>query len=62
MFKRFVAEVETQLERRVKILRTDRGHEYLSDMFKEFYEEKGIQRELMILALCNKTVLLNIGI
>jgi len=48
VFKRFVAEVETQLERRVKILRTDRGHEYLSDMFKEFCEGKGIQWQLTI--------------
>ena len=29
VFKRFVAEVETQLERRVKILRSNRGREYL---------------------------------
>ena len=48
VFKRFIAEVETQLERRVKILRTDPGREYLSDMFKEFCEEKGIQRQLTI--------------
>ena len=40
MFKDFVAEVETQLGHRVKILWTDRGHEYLSGVFKEFYEEK----------------------
>jgi len=42
VFKCFVAEVETQSEQRVKILQTDRGYEYLSDMFKEFCEEKGI--------------------
>jgi len=48
VFKRFVAEVKTQLERRVKILRTNRGREYLSDMFKEFCEEKGIQWQLRI--------------
>jgi len=48
VFKCFVAEVETQLERRIKILRTDRGREYLLDMFKEFYEEKEIQRQLTI--------------
>ena len=42
VFKRFVAEVETYLERRLKILRTNRGYEYISDMFKEFCEEKGI--------------------
>ena len=40
VFKHFVADVETQLERRIKILRTDRGREYLSDMFKEFCEER----------------------
>ena len=43
VFKHFVAEVKTQLERRVKILRTDRGREYLSNMLKEFCKEKGIQ-------------------
>ena len=48
MFKRFVAEVETQLDRRVKTLRTDRGHEYLLHVFKEFYEDKGIRRQLTI--------------
>ena len=48
MFKRFIAEVETKLDRRVKTLRTDRGREYLSDMFKGFCEEKGIVRHLAI--------------
>jgi len=43
VFKCFVAEVKTQLERRVKILQTDRGYEYLPDMFKEFCEEKGMR-------------------
>jgi len=49
VFKHFVVEVETQLERRVKTLRTDRGHEYLSNLFKGFCEEKGIRRKLTIL-------------
>jgi len=40
VFKRFVTEVETQLERRVKILRIDQGRKYLSYMFKEFCEKK----------------------
>jgi len=31
------------VERKVKTLRTNRGYEYHSDMFKEFCEEKGIQ-------------------
>jgi len=47
-FKHFVAEVETQLDRKVKTLRTDRGREYLSQIFKEFCEEKGIRRQLTI--------------
>jgi len=36
VFKHFIAEVETQLERKIKILRTNQGRKYLSDMFKEF--------------------------
>jgi len=48
VFKCFVAEVETQLDQRVKTLRTDRGREYLSHMFKESCEEKGICRQLTI--------------
>ena len=44
VFKCFVAEVETQLEHRVKTLLTDHGREYLSYMSKAFYEEKGMQR------------------
>jgi len=44
VFKCFIAKVETQLECRVKTLWIDRGREYLSNMFKEFCEEKGIQR------------------
>jgi len=48
VFKRFVTEVETKLERRVKTLRTGRGCEYLFDMFKGYCEEKGITRHLTI--------------
>uniref|UniRef100_A0A2N9EKF5 Integrase catalytic domain-containing protein n=1 Tax=Fagus sylvatica TaxID=28930 RepID=A0A2N9EKF5_FAGSY len=48
-FKRFVAEVENQHEKSLKALRTNRGREYLSDQFKDLYEEKGIHRQLTIL-------------
>jgi len=48
VFKCFVVEVETELEWRVKTLRTDRGREYLSNLFKESCEEKGIRRQLTI--------------
>ena len=42
VFKCFVVEMETQLERRVKTLRGERDYEYLYDMFKAFCEEKGV--------------------
>jgi len=48
VLKRFVVEVQTQLDRRVKTLRTNYGHEYLSHIFKEFCEEKDIRRQLKI--------------
>ena len=47
-FKRFVAEVENQKEKKLKSFRTDRGREYLSDQFRELCEEKGIRRQLTI--------------
>lgn len=43
-FRRYLIEVENQLDKSVKALRTDRGREYLSDQFKELCEEKGIIR------------------
>jgi len=48
VLKRFVVEVETKLERRVKTLQTGRGRAYLSDIFKGYCEEKGITRHLRI--------------
>lgn len=47
-FRRCVREVENQLSRSIKALRTDRGREYLSDLFKGYCEEKGILRQLTI--------------
>ncbi|XP_020112140.1 uncharacterized protein LOC109726761 [Ananas comosus] len=47
-FKRFLVEVENQTERTLKVLRTDRGREYLSDQFIELCEKKGIRRQLTI--------------
>jgi len=40
VFKCFVAEVKTILERRVKTFRTHCGREYLSDVLKGYCEEK----------------------
>ena len=47
-FKRYTNLVENQLNVKIKTLRTDRGHEYLSDQFKSFCDEKGIARQLTI--------------
>ena len=41
-FKNYKAEVENQLGRKIKILRSDRGGEYFSNEFSAFCEEHGI--------------------
>ena len=43
--KIFKAEVETQLERKIKRLRSDRGGEYFSKIFDDFCAEHGIIHE-----------------
>lgn len=44
MFKRFKQLVENGTEKRIKVLRTDRGGEFCSKEFNMFCEEVGIQR------------------
>ncbi|KAD3639942.1 hypothetical protein E3N88_29165 [Mikania micrantha] len=46
MFKLFKNEVENQLNKTVKILRTDRGGEYLSSEFQEYLRSCGIVSQL----------------
>jgi transposase InsO family protein len=46
-FKIYMTEVENQLERKIKILRSDHGGEYFSRLFDKFYEEHGIIHERM---------------
>jgi hypothetical protein len=41
-FKIYKVEVENQLERKIKQVRSDRGHEYLSNDFDEYCAEHGI--------------------
>jgi transposase InsO family protein len=45
-FKVFKAFVEKQYEKKLKVLRTDRGGEFLSKEFINFCENEGIHREL----------------
>jgi len=47
-FRRYLNLTENQNNRIVKDLRTDRGDEYLSKLFKRFCNEKGIKRQLII--------------
>ena len=47
-FKRYSTLVENQLNIKIKFLRTDRGREYLSNLFKAYCDEKGIARQLTI--------------
>jgi transposase InsO family protein len=44
-FKAYKVEVENQLERKIKRLRSDRGGEYFSSEFSEFYGKHGIIHE-----------------
>ena len=46
-FKEFLAEVEKQLGKTVKTLRSDRGGEYLDNVFKDFLIEHGILSQLI---------------
>ena len=39
---------ENQLDMKIKTLRIDQDHKYLSDLFKKLYDEKRIERQLTI--------------
>ena len=45
MFLKYKAEVENQLDKRIKRLRADRGGEYSTKFLKEFCEINGIIHE-----------------
>ena len=47
-FTQYTKLVKNQLSTTIKALRFDRGHEYLSEQFKDFCDEKGIARQLTI--------------
>lgn len=46
VFARFKAEVENSLGQKIKVIRLDRGGEFLSAAFKEICEQAGIARQL----------------
>ena len=45
MFKLYVTEIENQFSKKIKRLRSDRGTEYDSGLFNDFYTEHGIIHE-----------------
>jgi len=45
VFKRFAAMVQNQTGQRIKVFRSDRGGEFMSNEFSEFLEESGIIRQ-----------------
>ena len=47
-FKSYSALVKNQLNIKIKSLWTDRGREYLFDLFKTYCDEKGITKQLAI--------------
>ena len=47
--------VENQTERKVKVLRSDNGGEYISKEFKDYLASKGIKHQLSILGDQSKT-------
>ena len=48
IFKRFKQLVEKQVDKQIKILRTDNGGEFTSREFNSFCEIEGIQRQLTV--------------
>ncbi|KAK1569067.1 hypothetical protein Q3G72_032160 [Acer saccharum] len=54
MFKAFKAEVENQLEKHIKILRSDRGGEYLSGEFQQYLIDNGIVSQFSALGKTEK--------
>ena len=45
MFKEYVTEIENQFNKKINRFRSDRGTEYDSGMFREFYNSHGIVHE-----------------
>ena len=45
MFKWYLARVEKEIGKNLKCLRSDRGGEFTSREFEEFYNEKRIKRQ-----------------
>ena len=47
-FKSYLNLIENQLAKRIKVLRTNHGREYLSEQVNELCNDKSIERQLII--------------
>ena len=45
---KFKIMIEKQIEKCIKILRSDNGGEYVSRDFKKYYKENGIQQQFIV--------------
>ena len=48
VFKKFKAMVENQSNRKIKVLRSDQGGEYISKEFEKYCDDTGIRRQLTV--------------
>ena len=46
VFKKFKISVEVEKDKKIKSFRTDRGREFISTAFKDYYENEGMKRLL----------------
>ncbi|GJV79307.1 putative ribonuclease H-like domain-containing protein [Tanacetum coccineum] len=58
ILKRFITEIENQLNHKVKVIRCDNGTEFKNKEMNEFYRLKGIKGNLVLPELHNKMELL----
>lgn len=47
MFRSYKACVEKEIDAYIKCLRTDKGGEFTSNEFEDFFKENGINRQLI---------------
>ena len=47
-FKEFKVRVETQLEKMIKVFKSNNGGEFMSEQFEEFLKEYGLAKQILI--------------
>ncbi|GJV83984.1 putative ribonuclease H-like domain-containing protein [Tanacetum coccineum] len=57
ILKTFIAEIENQLDHKVKVIRSDNGTEFKNSIMNQFYEMKGIKKEFSVAERKNRTLI-----